>query len=356
MRVACDIQNIRGKKTGYGFYLQNLLEGFEEVEHDLDWQFIDKVKKDLRTPQRMWWDQVGLCWQAWKKRPDLLFVPYFSAPMMYPGKKVMVVHDLVASKFAQHYSKTALAYWNGVLPASAKRVDHIITISENTKQDLVNELKIKEDKITVIPLAVNKKYKVLRDEDWIEETLEGFGLKNNEFVLSVSTLEPRKNYERLIKAFAGSKRREEKLVIVGKKGWGYEPIFDLVNKMNLKDSVIFLDYVKDNDLLALYNTCKFFVMPSLYEGFGLPPLEAMACGAPVIVSNRSSLPEVVGEAAMLVDPYSVEDMQEKMNILLRQREIRKELEEKSLEQAAKFSWKKTAEETLKIFRKVVNEK
>lgn len=356
MKVACDIQNIRGKKTGYGFYLQNLLSGFENIEHNIDWQFIDRVKKDLRTPERMWWDQVGLCWQATKRRPDLLFVPYFSAPVMFPGKKVMVVHDLVAHSFAQHYSQTALAYWKYLLPFSAKRADHIITISENTKKDLIKEINIPAEKITVTHLAVNKTYQVLRDEEWINIILEKFNLENNKFILSVSTLEPRKNYLRLIKAFAQSKRQDEKLVIVGKKGWGYQEVFELVKKMNLKGAVIFLDYVKDKELLALYNTCKFFVMPSLYEGFGLPPLEAMACGAPVIVSNRSSLPEVVGEAALLVDPYSVEDLQEKINILLRRRDIRKELEKKSIVQAQRFSWEQTARKTYQVFKQVLNEK
>ena len=205
-------------------------------------------------------------------------------------------------------------------------------------------------------MAVNKTYQVLRDEEWINIILEKFNLENNKFILSVSTLEPRKNYLRLIKAFAQSKRQDEKLVIVGKKGWGYQEVFELVKKMNLKGAVIFLDYVKDKELLALYNTCKFFVMPSLYEGFGLPPLEAMACGAPVIVSNRSSLPEVVGEAALLVDPYSVEDLQEKINILLRRRDIRKELEKKSIVQAQRFSWEQTARKTYQVFKQVLNEK
>ncbi len=145
-------------------------------------------------------------------------------------------------------------------------------------------------------------------------------------------------------------------MIVGKKGWGYEGTFELVRQMHLEEKVVFLDYLPDEELLALYNTCKFFIMPSLYEGFGLPPLEAMACGAPVIVSNRSSLPEVVGEAALLVDPYSVEEMTAKMNILLRQVEVRKELEKKSLAQVQKFSWRETAAKTLEVFKKVANEK
>jgi len=171
-------------------------------------------------------------------------------------------------------------------------------------------------------------------------------------------LEKRKNIPTLIKAFYESKRRRtnHKLVIVGKKGWKYDDIFETIDALNLKNEVIFTGYVPKEDLVKFYNTADLFVYPSVYEGFGLPPLEAMACGCPVITSNISSLPEVVGNAGITVNPYDVEELVEAMYRVLNDEDLRKELSKKGLERSKLFSWRKTAEETWKVYEEVFNNK
>lgn len=355
-RIVIDVQSLAGKTTGYGSYLGSLLSGIKQLPGAKNFEIIllDKVRHNLSTPRRIFWDQVQLPFWALVKRADLLFVPAFSAPFLYPGKKILVVHDLVAHFFQHYFSKTSLWYWKNILPSSAKHVTQVITISQNTKKDLVEQLKITEQKITVIPLAADPFYQLLAPSKEIEEVLLKYQLRDTPFVLSVSTLEPRKNYVRLIKAFATCQREGAKLVLVGKKGWQEAEIFNEIKQLHLQEKVIWLDYVSKEELRVLYNACLFFILPSLYEGFGLPILEAMACGAPVISSDRASLPEVVGEAGLLVNPYEVEDLKEKMNLLFMNHELRLALEKKSLVQVQKFSWLKTARETLAVWQKVLN--
>jgi glycosyltransferase involved in cell wall biosynthesis len=173
------------------------------------------------------------------------------------------------------------------------------------------------------------------------------------FILFVGTLEPRKNIIRLLEAYARIKDKlPHKLVIAGTKGWLYQPIFEAVKRLSLRNNVIFLGYVDDGNLPALYNLADLFVYPSIYEGFGLPVLEAMACGIPVITSNVSSLPEVAGDAAVLVDPYNVKELAGAMKHVLTNASLRKQVINKGFQQAKNFSWKKCARETLKVYEEV----
>ncbi|MFH1536436.1 MAG: glycosyltransferase family 1 protein [Patescibacteria group bacterium] len=351
MKIVIDRQSIKGQKTGYGFYLTNLLLELAKINTEHELIYINKIKKNLNTPKRIYWDQIGLPLEAKKRKADLLFAPSFSCPIFYKGKKIVTAHDLIGKIFPENFSYPAKFYWNKLLPYSFTKADHVITVSENSKKDLINYLNIPEEKITVIYEGPHNFLKPLDNSEANNYVRERFDI-HDPFILSVSTIEPRKNYKNLIKAFANAKRGDTKLVIVGKKAWGFEDIMDLVQKLKLEDKIKFLDYVEDIDLLNLYNACSFFVLVSLYEGFGLTPLEAMACSAPVIVSNTSSLPEVVGEAGILVDPNSVEGIQEKMNLLLGNENLRQDLKEKSLNQAQKFTWAKTAKKTLEVFEHV----
>jgi len=206
----------------------------------------------------------------------------------------------------------------------------------------------------VIYTSADPRFKFLRDKEAARSyILHQYGIKDP-FILYVGTLEPRKNIPTLIHAFAKVKKDgfPQKLLLIGGKGWKYEEIFSAINELSLTDQILIPGYVPDEDLVYFYNVADLFVYPSLYEGFGLPPLEAMACGTPVITSNKSSLPEVVGDAALLVDPLDVRALAGAIERVLANEELRAQLSERGLKRAKFFSWKKTAERTWEVYRAV----
>jgi glycosyltransferase involved in cell wall biosynthesis len=237
-----------------------------------------------------------------------------------------------------------------------------IAISKYTKNDLIKHFKVSPNKIKVIYLAADKKlYKPLPKKN-TKQVLQEYGLKlneNNKYILYVGSERPRKNLSTLIKALFLLKKKHNihpVLIKVGAESHKkqHNLIKNLIQKLDLKNEVISIKNVPENDLPALYNAADLFVYPSLYEGFGLPPLEAMACGTPVITSNTSSLPEVVGDAGIMVNPYDVDELANRMYEVLTNNGLREELSKKGLERAKLFSWKKCAEETLKVYEEVYN--
>lgn len=307
------------------------------------------VKKNLRTPTRILWDQVGVPLTAYAKRVDGLFVPAFSAPH-FGRPMVMTAHDIYGVLYPEQFSAAARWYWSRILPQSMKRAQHLLCISEHTKRDVMEHLGIPEDRITVTPLAAGTAFRVVEDMAWISQRLRELTV-NGPFILTVGTREPRKNFARLLEAFAHASRGDITLVMVGKEGWDTQAMREKMQRYHLQGSVRCIDYCTEEQLVALYNACVFFVMPSLYEGFGLPALEAMACGAPVMVSHNSSLPEVVGEAGVLFDPHNVAEIRERMNMLLADTERRTAMRALSLERAAHFSWDATARTTLAVLER-----
>jgi len=287
---------------------------------------------------------------------DILHDTYLGFFFFYPKelKKVITVYDLVPIKFPQTHCIDSILAHKYILKHSLKHTTKIISISYSTKRDITEYFKIPEEKIEVIHLGVDEDYKPLPENE-IEKIKQKYNL-NYPFILYVGTLEPRKNIPTLLKAYYKLKKQglPYKLVITGKKGWKYRNIFELINRLNLQREVVFTGYVPREDLPALYNAADLFVYPSLYEGFGLPPLEAMACGTPVITSNTSSLPEVVGNAGIMVNPYDVNGLAKAMYEVLTNDGLREELRKRGLERAKMLSWKKTAEETLKVYEKVYN--
>ncbi|MFH1426000.1 MAG: glycosyltransferase family 1 protein [Candidatus Kerfeldbacteria bacterium] len=350
-RIGVDMAAAVGQKTGLGFYVDHVVSEMKKQSRDYTFEEINFIKKDLNTPKRILWDQVGLPLAARMKRVDALFVPAFSAPR-FRKPVVMTAHDIFGVLYADHFSGPARRYWSNILPNSMKRAARLACISEHTRDDIVTHLGIDKAKTEVIYPAASEDFHIVRDIQWIEQQLRDAEVEAP-FVLSVGTLEPRKNFGRLLEAFVYADRSDAKLVLVGKKGWNYDSVYEKIRKYHLQNTVICLDYVSSEQLLALYNACLFFVMPSIYEGFGLPALEAMKCGAPVAVSQNSSLPEVVGEAGVLFDPYEVDSIRERMNLLFNNTEIRSEMQRKSVEQAKKFSWHETARKTLLLFDSVL---
>ncbi|MDD3102365.1 MAG: glycosyltransferase family 1 protein [Patescibacteria group bacterium] len=287
------------------------------------------------------------------KKPNLFFAPisYIIPALNFFGKNIIVIYDLCVFLPFQTGSSFKTKFIEKMFLRFAMRnAKKIITISESTKKDIIKYFPIAPENISVIYPAVADSFRFIDDRQKRKSVLDKFSLPEK-FILFVGTLEPRKNLVRLISAY--HKLTDGcPLVIVGKKGWDYQEIFDKIKELNLGEKVIFLNYVSNEDLPYLYNGAVCFVYPSLYEGFGLPILEAMACGTPTVTSNISSLPEAAGEAAILVDPCNIDDITRDLSKILTDENLRQDLREKGLKQAQKFSWQKTAQEVLKALQDI----
>jgi len=305
----------------------------------------------------IWYSYLPLSPSLEKHNLDVIHNPY-QVPTLFKFKQkyIITVHDIMQILFPKEVKPLVHLVQKTMLPRTLKTADKIIADSYNTKKDIIKYFKIPEDKIKVIHLGVDEDYKPLPKEK-MESIKKKYNI-NHPFILYVGALKPSKNIPTLIKAFYKLKKQglPYKLVITGKKRWKYKEVFKLIDKLNLSKDTIFTGYVPKEDLPALYNAADLFVSPSLYEGFGLPPLEAMACGTPVITSNTSSLPEVVGDAGIMVDPYDVDGLSKAMYEVLTNDGLREELRKKGLERAKLFSWKECAEEHLKVYEEVYNMK
>jgi glycosyltransferase involved in cell wall biosynthesis len=289
--------------------------------------------------------------------PDLLFVPAHVLPIVHPHRSVVTVHDLGYLYYPQAHRLLDRLYLDLSTRYNARAASHLIADSSATKRDLIERYGTAPDKITVVyPGYDNTAFRPVRDEEAIKAVKTKYNIAGD-YILFVGTLQPRKNLTRLIEAFSNPQYpiSNIQLLISGKKGWLYEAIFQRVEELELAGRVVFTGYVPEAELPALLSGARLFILPSLYEGFGLPVLEAMACGTPVVCSNVSSLPEVAGDAAVLVDPLDVEGLAAAMERVLGDEELRAELIERGFEQARKFSWEKCARETLDVLENVCHE-
>lgn len=356
MKIGIDTQTTLGRKTGFGFYVSNLVENLEKIDKKNDYLFIKpETEQDFSTPKRWVWDQITMPKIARQNQVDILHQPCFSTPVLYRGKVVVTIHDLISVFFGHNIRFWSRLFFGRWMPFTYRFADHLIAVSEHTKRDAIRVLGIPEDKITVIHEAADERYQVIDDEEQIAHVRSKYKLGDQPFILHVGTLEPRKNLSFLVRAFALARKEhgiQAKLVITGKKGWYYEGLFKLVDELKLQKEVIFTGYVDGEDIPALYNAAKLFAFPSLYEGFGLPPLEAMASGTPVISSNTSSMPEVVGDAGILLAPEDESSWARAITELLTDEKKWQECRKKGLEQAKKFSWKRCALETVAVYEKV----
>jgi len=276
--------------------------------------------------------------------------------------------DLSYIHYPEMFKKNDLYQLKHWTSYSVKNASKVIAISESTKNDIIKNykqslradaLKVARENVVVVYPGIkvkSQKLKVKSTMQNISLLKEKYGIEG-QFILFVGTLQPRKNIVRLIDAFSRLKRITNlQLVIVGKKGWLYQDILAAPKKFEIEDRVKFLDFVPDEDLSAFYQNAICFILPSLYEGFGLPVLEAMKYGCPVLASNVSSLPEAGGDAALYFDPLNVDDIAQKIEQVLKDNTLRRKMKEKGFEQAKKFSWEKAAEKTLEVLRGVVKGK
>jgi len=369
-------------KTGIGQYCLNLmseLENFSEVEqhyfYGRAWsdqllrqapttvtptqkakRLVAKVIPDLaygiqqRLRGRIFRAGIASTKSAVYHEPNFLSFPT-------PLPTVVTVHDLSILRYPETHPRDRVAFMARRLGESIRRADCVISDSEYGRQEILAEFNLPADRVVSVQLAAGCDFSPVA-ADRLPALLAPFGLNAQQYILSVGTFEPRKNLATAISAYAQlpeSIRAEIPLVIAGMKGWRTDGLDKAVAALIEKGQIRRLGYVPDEALPALYSGARAFVYPSLYEGFGLPPLEAMACGAPVIVSNRSSLPEVVGDAGLQVDALDVDGLAEAMNRLVEDGGLRASLGQRGIERARDFSWRRCAEETLAVYRKVVRE-
>lgn len=284
---------------------------------------------------------------------DLYFQPNFIPNSNIKAKKLIcTVHDFSFMLQPHWHTKELIDHYNKKFFSLIKKADHIITGSNFTKQEIIDYMQIPQDKISVIYHGVNHKLYKPYPQNELQDTKAKFDLPKK-FLLFVGSIEPRKNLLTLLKAYnllTNEEKGELPLILVGFKGWKNREIMQEIEKN--KEYIRYLGYVTDNQLAHIYNLATVFIYPSLYEGFGLPPLEAMACGTPVIVSSVASLPEVCGDAAIYIEPTDHIDIKNKILVIAKDEKLREELSQKSKAQAALFSWEKSAIEHFEVFEKV----
>jgi len=287
------------------------------------------------------------------KDSDITFFFNYYIPPGVKGRKVTVFHDMGYKVFPETIRKRTMMMLNANMDTACKRADKIITVSEFTKQETAKYLGVDPDRMVVMHLGVNRDvFHPNHLEEQVAAVREKYGIPR-EYLLYLGTLEPRKNIERIIAAYGAVKHTNSdvpKLVLAGRKGWMYDSIFEQVKRLRLEEEVIFTGYIDRDEPPLLLKGAMAFLFPSLYEGFGIPPLEAMACGTPVISSNVSSIPEVVGDAGILVDPYSDEAIADGIRRVLDDRELRVQMSEAGLKRANGFTWEKGAKILLDVLK------
>lgn len=352
------------KRVGIGEYSFQLLKQLKEFQaSNFEFQIYlkDNPLPSLPKEDHHWKYKVikpGKLWTQWRlpldlyfnnPKPDVFFSPSHYAPRFSPVKTVVSVMDLSYLYFPELFKKKDLLQLRAWTSYSVKNAKKVFTISNSSKNDIIREYNLPSGKVVVTHLGIKEVIKTKNNN--MDELKSKYGILGN-YMLFVGTLQPRKNIRKLIEAF--SRIKDLDLVVVGKKGWLYEEILSAPKEFGVEDRVKFLENIGDDELPLFYKNAICFVFPSLYEGFGLPVLEAMNYDCPVITSNISSLPEAGGDACLYVDPENVDDITEKMKQLIKDKDLRKKLISKGREQVEKFSWEKTAKETLKVLEEVAN--
>jgi glycosyltransferase involved in cell wall biosynthesis len=367
VRIAIDARKLHD--FGIGTYIRNLLKHLGAFDHDSEYVVLCRPQ-DGETVRQMApnftpvaekarpysiREQIALPVRLLTARVDLFHAPHYVLPPLVPCRSIVTIHDCIHLMFPQYLpNRLAYVYARASLSAAAARAARILTVSETSKSDILRYCNVPADRIIVIPNAIDDRLATPPREEDIQRTRERYQL-DGPFALYVGSIKPHKNLERLIEAFhlvRGEGFDQLKLLIIGDQIIKFPRLRRAVDRYKLHKHVRFLGFVGDDTLAALYRLATVFVFPSLYEGFGLPPLEAMASGTPVVTSNVSSLPEVVGDAAVLVDPYSARSIADGIQRVLVDPDLRETLRVRGLERARAFSWEASVRRTLDVYREV----
>ncbi len=369
--IAVDIREAGHEKTGKGWYTFNLVQELLKIDKKNHYLlYSDNVKNPFTAREsganknarykhfpKSWNWHFKVLKDLQAEKVDLFFAPTsYIIPALAPKnlRTIITVHDLVAFLFPSTHNTKAVLVERLTLKKALKKATGVFVVSENTERDLLKKFHYPKEKIQLVPCAPADFYKKAPAPHDLEKFRQKLKLPAN-FILAVGTLEPRKNFSTLIKSFVIVKRKypDYKLVIVGKKGWKYHLIEETLKHYKLEEEVIFPGYLEDHELQKIYTLATVFVFPSLYEGFGIPPLEAMSCGCPVVSSNVASLPEVIGDSGLLIDPKNAHKWADAIISLIENENIRAMLIERGHRRAAKFSWTDSAKKALQVFEEEV---
>ncbi|AVX30862.1 Glycosyltransferase involved in cell wall bisynthesis [Carboxydocella thermautotrophica] len=360
--------------TGIGTYTYQLLRSLYLINRqEFNWRFFwpgdeyrdldiasDSIFNSIEKNKDKFWEEVHIPARITDEKIDLYHVPQngIGLPKGNSCPMVVTIHDLIPYIYPETVGKGYLKVFLQEMPGIVARAAHIITVSECSKQDLVRILKVPAEKITVTYEAPEPIYRPVSQKKARAFVGEHYGIQD-QYILYIGGFSPRKNVKGLINAFKEIRKDVGypiKLVLVGKQVREYGDLVVLIEALGLEEDVIWTGFAPVEDLPYLYAAANLFVYPSFYEGFGLPPLEAMACGTPTIAANTSSIPEVVGEGAWLFNPFDSMELAEKMYKLLTDADLRQELGRKGLMRAGEFSWNKTALETMEVYRRVLGKR
>jgi glycosyltransferase involved in cell wall biosynthesis len=373
VRIAIDATSVPQQRLGAGTYIHNLVNALAQLEDDDRYFVFAKPQTFADCPElaepagsrfrlvpvrlpsrlaRMAWEQAVLPWHLRRLGVDVLHSPHYTTTAISGGwRRVVTFHDVTFFLLPERYPPLRRAYFRAASRAGARLADLALAVSKTVKADVERHLRLPPERVRVVPLAAAPSFHPLDDPARMEAVRAKYGLPAR-FILNVGALEPGKNQATLLRAFRRLKGQapEQALVIVGPPAWRYERLHRLVDELDLAAQASFLGYVPAEDLVAIYNLADLFVFPSLYEGFGLPPLEAMACGLPVVASTAPALHEVLDDAALFVHPEDVMALAEAMAAVLGDQALRSRLREAGLLRAAQFSWERTARETAAAYR------
>jgi glycosyltransferase involved in cell wall biosynthesis len=356
------------RSAGISWYIQNLLRELPEADPGIRLTAFLGEKRyrgvpglelrmsrlpTHRPPVRIFWEQAIQPWAARRARVDLLHGLALVGPVFTPCPSVVTVHDLSFVHYPHNFPGAKRLYLQSLTRLSVRRARRVIAISENTRRDVVQQYGVPASKVDRIYYGLDPAFRLLPPGE-VAQFMARQGLPER-FILFVGTLEPRKNVARLIEAYARLPQGRPPLLLVGGKGWLYDEILARAEALRLGGQVHFVGYVPGPELPWWYNAAEMFVYPSVYEGFGLPPLEAMACGTPVITSTASSLPEVVGRAGLTIDPGDTAALADAMERVGSSPELRAEMRAAGLAQAQSFSWRETARLTAECYRRALKD-
>ena len=357
MRIAIDNRVI--KFSGIGIYNTNLSDNYIKLGHKV-FLYDDELKI---SRSKFVYKYINFFIRIIKENSyvnkwlhdnsiDIYHVTKnFGVPLFSSIPIVVTIHDIIPHLFPQQYLKNTVEriYYEMAIRHSIKKASKILTVSAFSKQELIKAYGVKADKIIVIANGYNEVYKPIKNKELLDGVKEKYRLRGR-YILTFGGSEYRKNVKRLINVYQKHFSDEYKLVVIGGK-WRD---IDLASEYKTDSNILFLSNVPEQDLIAIYNLAEIFVFPSFYEGFGIPVLEGMACGVPVITSDVSSMPEVGGDAAIYFDPYDEKDMAEKIELVLKDDILRQEMISKGLKRVKEYSWEKCAKETLKVYGEVLH--
>jgi glycosyltransferase involved in cell wall biosynthesis len=369
LHIAIDAHSVGTGLAGNETYVTNLIEALAEIDTTNRYTlYVTKPSAVERFAGR--WSHVSVRQtlphapviripvtlpSELRRRPvDLLHVQY-TAPPFAPCPVVATIHDLSFEHLPATFKRRSWMQMRLTVRRTVRAAAHVIASSEYTRRDIVETYRIAEERTSVVPLAAAPRFAPVRDEKELRRVRQAYGI-TSDYILAVGSIQPRKNLTRLIEAYAGLRRQRAHdklppLVIAGKRAWLFEETLRAVERCGVGDAVKFTGYVPEADLPALYSGARCFVYPSFFEGFGLPPLEAMRCGTPIVAGDRTSLPEVVGDAGLLVNPFDTEAIAAAITRLIDDQNLRTTLSERGLARARQFDWRETARLTLEVYKR-----